>query len=284
MDKVTELKTARSVRTVWISDVHLGFPGCSADYLAEFLRSIRCEKLYLVGDIIDFWYIKRRRYWSQSHNNVVRSILGKAKHGTEVIFIPGNHDENLRDYDQLILGNIHIRHDDIHEMLDGRRLLITHGDQYDYVMRHSRFLAVIGSFLYDWLLRANRLVNWGRRKLKKDYWSLAAYLKHKVKNAVQYIGQYEEILAAEAERRRVDGLICGHIHHAEINRIGDVIYMNCGDWVESCTALVERWDGTVELVHWADKCEVLKTLEPQVEIDATEHESQDEKTASGAVA
>ena len=263
MDKVTELKTARKVRTVWISDVHLGFPGCSADYLAEFLRSIRCEKLYLVGDIIDFWYMKRRRFWSQSHNNVVRCILGKAKHGTEVVFIPGNHDENLRDYEQLQLGNIRIALDDIHETLDGRRLLITHGDQYDYVMRHSRFLAVVGSFLYDWLLRANRVVNWARRKLKKDYWSLAAYLKHKVKNAVQYIGQYEEILAAEAERRGVDGLVCGHIHRAEISRIGDVVYLNCGDWVESCTALVERWDGTIELIHWADKREVLKTLEPR---------------------
>ena len=284
MDKITELKTARSVRTVWISDVHLGFPGCSADYLAEFLRSIRCEKLYLVGDIIDFWYMKRRRFWSQSHNNVVRSILGKAKHGTEVIFIPGNHDENLRDYDQLILGNIHIRLDDIHEMLDGRRLLITHGDQYDYVMRHSRFLAVIGSFLYDWLLRANRLVNWARRKMKKDYWSLAAYLKHKVKNAVQYIGQYEEILAAEAERRRVDGLICGHIHHAEISQIGDVIYMNCGDWVESCTALVERWDGTIELIHWADKREVVKTLAPQMEVETAAAREAMDDAATGAIA
>ncbi|GAB4181114.1 MAG: UDP-2,3-diacylglucosamine diphosphatase [Wenzhouxiangellaceae bacterium] len=260
MENVTQLKTARRVRTVWISDVHLGFPGCSADHLAEFLRSFQCEKLYLVGDIIDFWYMRRRRYWSQAHNNVVRCIFGKAKHGTEVVYIPGNHDEKLRDYDQWQLGNIKICDDAIHETLDGRRLLVIHGDQFDYVMRHSRLLAVIGSFLYDWLLKANRVVNWVRGKLKKDYWSLAAFLKHKVKNAVQYIGQYEEILAGEAERRGVDGLICGHIHRAEISQIGDVHYLNCGDWVESCTALVELWDGSIELIHWADRREVLKVL------------------------
>ena len=260
MENVTQLKTARRVRTVWISDVHLGFPGCSADHLAGFLRSIQCEKLYLVGDIIDFWYMRRRRFWSQAHNNVVRCIFGKAKHGTEVVYIPGNHDEKLRDYDQWQLGNIKICDDAIHETLDGRRLLVIHGDQFDYVMRHSRLLAIIGSFLYDWLLKANRVVNWVRGKLKKDYWSLAAFLKHKVKNAVQYIGKYEEILAGEAERRGVDGLICGHIHRAEITQIGDVHYLNCGDWVESCTALVELWDGSIELIHWADRREVLKVL------------------------
>lgn len=262
MDNVTELSTARKVRSVFISDVHLGFPGCSAEHLTHFLRSVRCENLYLVGDIIDFWYLKKRRYWCQAHNNVVRSILGKAKHNTNVIFIPGNHDEVLRQYHGVQLGNVKIVKDAVHISPDGRRYLVLHGDQFDCVVRHSKFLAKLGSHMYDWLLYMNRTVNWWREKMGKDYWSLAKFLKHKVKNAVSYIGSFEKAVSREGVRRGVDGLICGHIHHAEISSNKDVLYLNCGDWVESCTALLELEDGTIELVHYADKKEVLKVLHP----------------------
>ena len=262
MDNVHELSTARKVRSVFISDVHLGFPGCSADHLADFLRSIRCENLYLVGDIIDFWYLKKKRYWSQSHNNVVRCILGKAKHDTNVVFIPGNHDEVLRQYDGVTLGNVRIMNQAVHEAADGRRYLILHGDEYDCIVKNSRFIAMLGSAMYDWLLYANRLVNSVRSRFGHDYWSLAKFLKHKVKNAVSYISSFEKAVAAEARQQRVDGLICGHIHHAEISRIGNRLYLNCGDWVESNTALVELYDGSIELVHWSEQKTVLKRLHP----------------------
>lgn len=262
MDSISELSNARRVRSVFISDVHLGFPGCSAEYLADFLRSIRCERLYLVGDIIDFWYLKKRRYWSQSHNNVVRCLLGKAKHDTEVIFIPGNHDEVLRQYDGVQLGNVRIVKEALHVSPDGRRYLILHGDQFDMIVRHSKFLAHLGSHLYDWLLWANRLLNWWREKNGKNYWSLAKFIKHKVKNAVSYIGNFEQAVVKEGERRGVDGLICGHIHHAEITNINGIMYLNCGDWVESCTALLEMHDGSIELINWAHGRKVTKVLKP----------------------
>ncbi len=261
MDNISDIKTVRNVRTVWISDVHLGSPGCSAGYLSGFLYAVHCQTLYLVGDIVDFWALKRRPFWPQAHNDVVRRILGKAKNGVRVVFIPGNHDEVVRSYNGLKMGNIEILDDAIHTTADGRRLLIIHGDQFDYVVRHSRVLAVVGAVLYELLLKMNRLVNWFRRRMKKGYWSLAAFLKHKVKNAVQYIGRYEQILAAEAEKRGVDGIVCGHIHRPEIAFVGKLAYLNCGDWVESCTALLERWDGVIELVHWTEHGETLKVLE-----------------------
>lgn len=264
MPSADQLKFKRHVRTIWISDVHLGFPGCSADHLLDFLRTMRCETLYLVGDIIDFWYLKKKRYWPQNHNNVIRSILGKAKHDTRVVFVPGNHDEVMREYDGLHLGNVEINNQLIHVTADGRRLLIMHGDQFDSAVVNSRFIGLIGSKLYDLLLQANRLVNWVRRKMGKDYWSLATFLKHKVKNAVKYIGNFEKAVAREAEMHNVDGLICGHIHRPEITRINDVLYLNCGDWVESCTALIEHFDGTIELVHSADVREIMKTLPPRL--------------------
>lgn len=260
-NNVTELKTARRVRSIWISDVHLGFSGCSADYLIEFLRAVHCDTLYLVGDIIDFWALKRKPYWPQSHNNVVRCILGKAKHDTRVVFVPGNHDEVLRDYDGLRFGNIEIADTAIHTTVDGRRLLVIHGDQFDCVVKHSRALALLGTFLYEVLLRLNGIVNWVRRKFHRDYWSLAAFLKHKVKNAMQYIGRYEQVLADEAKRRGVHGIVCGHIHRPELSRVGTIEYLNCGDWVESCTALVERDDGVIELLRWTERKEVVKTLD-----------------------
>lgn len=237
---------------VFISDVHLGFSGCRADFLLDFLRSTECDYLYLVGDIIDLWQMKKRMYWPQEHNNVIRTILGKAKHGTRVIYVPGNHDEAFRDYEGTVFGNVRIQNQAIHQTRDGRRFLVMHGDQFDAVVKCSRAAAMVGSKLYDWLLKANGMVNLVRRRLGFSYWSLAAFLKHKVKNAVQYISNFETAVAYEASRQGVDGLICGHIHRAEISTINDVLYCNCGDWVESCTALVERHDGSLEVLHWSD--------------------------------
>ncbi len=247
-----------SFRTVWISDVHLGFRGCSADHLLSFLHSIDCEFLYLVGDIIDVWEMRKRLYWPQSHNNVVRTILGKAKHGTKVIYVPGNHDELLRDYHDMVFGNVHIVEEAIHTNADGRRLLVTHGDKFDSVVRSSRAIALLGTRLYDWLLKANYLVHGVRRRLNLPYWSLAAFLKHKVKNAVLYISNFEKAVAHESARLGVDGVVCGHIHRPEISKMHNVIYCNCGDWVESCSALVEHHDGSLELLRWADTMASLK--------------------------
>lgn len=240
------------VRSVWISDVHLGFRGCSADYLLDFLHHVECDYLYLVGDIIDIWEMNKRVFWPQAHNNVIRTILGKAKHNTKVVYIPGNHDEMLRDFDGAVLGNVEIKNETIHTTADGKKLLIIHGDEFDGVVKCSPLIAKIGSRLYDYLLRANRWVNFVRRKLGFPYWSLAAFLKHKVKNAVQYISNFEEAVAHEAARQKVDGVVCGHIHRAEITRLHDIDYFNCGDWVESCTALIERPDGSMEIMKWTD--------------------------------
>lgn len=250
MSKVSRLHPLR-VRTVFISDVHLGFRGCSAEMLLDFLHTIECQTLYLVGDIVDVWNMKRGLYWPQTHNNVIRTILGKAKHGTRVVFVPGNHDEVFRDHVGTHFGNVEIVEHVVHETSQGRRLLVVHGDEFDGVVTCHPWLAKLGSHAYDALLASNRYLNIVRRRLGMGYWSLAGFLKRKVKNAVSYIGGFEEAVAREARRRGVDGVVCGHIHHAEIRDIDGVQYHNCGDWVESNTALVERFDGTIELVHWA---------------------------------
>ncbi|MET0083172.1 MAG: UDP-2,3-diacylglucosamine diphosphatase [Sedimenticola sp.] len=239
-------------RSIFISDVHLGFRGCQADLLLDFLHSTQCEYLYLAGDIIDVWNMRRGVYWPQVHNNVLRSILGKAKHDTRVVFVPGNHDEVFREHVDMEFGNVEIREKAIHETADGKRLLVLHGDEFDSVVQCARFLSILGNHAYDWLLTANRAVNGLRRRFGLGYWSLAAYLKHKVKNAVNYISNFEEAVVHAARKHEVDGLVCGHIHHASIRNIDDLLYLNCGDWVESCTALVEHHDGRIELLRWAD--------------------------------
>ncbi|WP_438970303.1 UDP-2,3-diacylglucosamine diphosphatase [Methylophaga sp.] len=240
------------VRSVWISDIHLGFRGCSADFLLDFLHKVECDYLYLVGDIIDVWEMKKKMFWPQAHNNVIRTLLGKAKHNTKVVYVPGNHDEVLRDFDGAVFGNVEIQNEVIHTTADNRKLLILHGDQFDSVVKISPLLAKVGSRLYEYLLRANRWVNYVRRKLGFSYWSLAAFLKHRVKNAVQYISNFEEAVAHEAARQGVDGVVCGHIHRAEITRHFEIDYFNCGDWVESCTALVEHPDGRMEILNWTE--------------------------------
>lgn len=249
-------------RSIWVSDVHLGFRGCQAEFLLDFLQATDCRRLYLVGDIIDVWAMKNGVYWPQSHNNVVRAILDKARNGTEVTYVPGNHDEILRSHIGSDFGNLAVRDEVVHTTVDGRRFLILHGDKFDHVVQNEPWLAMLGSRLYDLLLSVNHRLNWVRKRLGLGYWSLAAYLKYRVKNAVNYIGSFEAAVAAEAKARDVDGMICGHIHHAEIRDIAGVTYCNCGDWVESCTALVEHHDGSMELLRWTEQQQVLSTQWP----------------------
>jgi UDP-2,3-diacylglucosamine pyrophosphatase LpxH len=245
------------LRSVFISDVHLGFKGCRAEFLLDFLRRVECEQIYLVGDIIDLWSLQRTFYWPQAHNDVIRTILGKAKHGTRVVYVPGNHDRALRDHDGLTLGNVEICLEAIHETADGRRFLVLHGDEFDSIVRASPLLESVGNHAYAAALRLNRYVNAVRQRLGYRYWSLAAFLKHKVKNAVKYIANFERALAVEARRRGVDGVICGHIHRAEITEIDGILYCNDGDWVESCTTLVEDFAGRLSLLRWTETAEVI---------------------------
>lgn len=247
-------------RTVWISDIHLGTSGCNADLLVDFLKSIECETLYLVGDIIDFWRLKRGWYWPTRHNDVVRCILKMAKTGTRIVYIPGNHDEALRDYVGLSFGGVELAREAIHVTADGRRLLVTHGDMFDSVVMFARWLAFLGDHAYTLTLKLNVWLNLVRRRFGLPYWSLSAHLKKKVKNAVEYVSRFEEAVAHAAAERGADGVVCGHIHSAEIRQFGDVTYYNDGDWVESCTALVEDGDGRLEIVDWARHHRLLASL------------------------
>ncbi len=239
----------RTYRTVWISDLHLGTPGCEATALLEFLRTTECETLYLVGDIIDGWQLRRNWYWPQAHNDVVQKILRKARKGTRVIFIPGNHDEFARRYVAHNFGGVDVMDDCVHVTADGRRLWITHGDLFDGVVQCARWLALAGDTSYTLILRLNRWFNRLRARLGLPYWSLSSYLKLRVKRAVSYVSDFEHALAREAYRRGVHGVVCGHIHHAEIREIEGILYCNDGDWVESLSALVEHADGSLEIVR-----------------------------------
>ncbi len=252
-DDIPEGKSKRRYRSVWISDLHLGTTGCNADMLLDFLKSTQCDTLYLVGDIIDGWRLKRNWYWPQSHNDIVRQVLKKASRGTRVIYIPGNHDEMARQFIGLNFGGVEIHHDAIHHTADGRKLWVLHGDAFDGVVLYARWLAFLGDHAYGLLLKLNTVFNLARRHLGFDYWSLSAFLKKKVKNAVEYVGRFEEAVIHSAQELHVDGVICGHIHSAEIRPMGKLIYYNDGDWVESCTALVEHKDGHMEILHWAEK-------------------------------
>jgi UDP-2,3-diacylglucosamine pyrophosphatase LpxH len=239
-------------RTIWLSDIHLGTRGCQADMLLDFLKHTESDRLYLVGDIVDGWRLKKSWYWPQSHNDVVQKVLRRARKGTQVILVPGNHDEAFREFVGLQFGGVTILEDTIHHAADGKRYLVIHGDQFDAVVRYAKWLAFVGDSAYTFLLWLNTQVNKVRRKLGFPYWSLSAYLKHKTKKAVEFIGDYETALTDEARRRQVDGVICGHIHHAEMRDMDGVLYVNDGDWVESCTALVEHADGRLEILRWAD--------------------------------
>ncbi len=236
------------VRTVFISDLHLGTPGCRAEALLEFLRDTDCQTLYLVGDIIDGWQLRRTWYWPQSHNDVVQKLLRKARKGTRVIFVPGNHDEFARRYVAHNFGGVDVVADAMHRLADGRRLWVTHGDHFDGVIQCARWLAVLGDMAYEFTLSVNRWFNSLRARLGLPYWSLSRYLKLKVKRAVSYVGDFEAAVAREARKRGADGVVCGHIHHAEMRDIDGVLYCNDGDWVESLTALVEHHDGRLEII------------------------------------
>lgn len=245
--------TATRYRTVFISDVHLGTRGCKAEFLLDFLREVECDTLYLVGDIIDGWRLRRGWYWPQAHNDVVQKLLRKARKGTKVYFIPGNHDEFARSYTDNDFGSVTLLPEAVHETADGRRFLVIHGDAFDGVVLYAKWLALLGDWAYTLALTLNHWFNVVRRTFGLPYWSLSKYLKHKVKNAVSFIARYEEAMIEEARRRGFDGVVCGHIHHAEIRDIDGVLYCNDGDWVESCTALVEHADGRLEIVDWTER-------------------------------
>jgi UDP-2,3-diacylglucosamine pyrophosphatase LpxH len=236
------------VRTVWISDLHLGTPGCQAKALLDFLRDVQCETLYLVGDIIDGWQLRRSWYWPQSHNDVVQKLLRKVRKGTRVVFVPGNHDEFARHFVTHSFGGIEVVDDCMHVTADGRKLWITHGDLFDGVIQCAKWLAYVGDAAYEFTLKVNRWFNRARARLGLPYWSLSKYLKHKVKRAVSYIDDFEAAVAREARKRGADGVVCGHIHHAEMREIDGTLYCNDGDWVESLTALVEHHDGRLEII------------------------------------
>jgi UDP-2,3-diacylglucosamine pyrophosphatase LpxH len=241
------------VRTAWISDLHLGTPGCQAEALLDFLRHLECETLYLVGDIIDGWQLRRTWYWPQAHNDVVQKLLRKARKGTRVIFVPGNHDEFARRYVEHNFGGVDVVDECMHRTADGRLLWITHGDLFDGVIQCARWLALVGDALYALTLRLNRSLNSMRARLGLPYWSLSKFLKHKVRRAVSYVSDFESAVANEARRRGVQGVVCGHIHRAELRDIDGIVYANDGDWVESLTALVEWADGRLEIVDWSGR-------------------------------
>jgi UDP-2,3-diacylglucosamine pyrophosphatase LpxH len=251
MDEHEEAEGKRPrYRAVFISDLHLGTPGCRAEALLDFLRASSSERLYLVGDIIDGWQLRRRWYWPQQHNDVVQKLLRRARKGSRVIFVPGNHDEFARQFLDHQFGGIEVVEEAVHVTATGQRLWVTHGDYFDGVIQYAKWLAYVGDTLYEWALKLNRHLNHWRAKLGLPYWSLSAYLKLKVKKAVNFISDFEVAVAREAKKRGHHGVVCGHIHHAEMREIDGVLYCNDGDWVESLTALVEHHDGRLEIIHW----------------------------------
>ncbi len=250
------------VRSIFLSDVHLGTRACQADSLLEFLREYDSEYLFLVGDIVDFWVLSRGVYWSTAQNTVVQKILKRARHGTRVVLVPGNHDEALREHVGVSFGHVQLLHDYVHTAADGRRYLLIHGDEFDQVTRYHRWLAVLGDRAYEFLVRLNALLSWVRRSLGvAGYWSLSGYAKRKVKSAVNFIFDFEESVVHYVKERAVTGVICGHIHAAAIKVIEGVVYINCGDWVDSCTAIVEHPDGRMELIDWGARSRAVRIEE-----------------------
>ncbi|MFC4486579.1 UDP-2,3-diacylglucosamine diphosphatase [Tepidiphilus baoligensis] len=266
-----------AVRSVFLSDIHLGTRACKAERLVDFLREYPAQYLYLVGDIVDFWAMRRGIYWSAAQNTVVQKILRRARHGARVIFIPGNHDEALRDYVGTAFGDITLHAEYVHETADGRRFLLIHGDEFDEVTRHHRWVALLGDVAYGALVRANVLWAWVRRQMgRPGYWSLAGHVKRKVKKALEFRYGFEDAVMRSVRERGLDGVICGHIHWAAIKEVEGLFYVNCGDWVDSCTAIVEHIDGRLELVDWHQEIappqppqaprRALEPLPPEVEL------------------
>lgn len=243
----------RHYRTIFLSDIHLGTRGCQADLLVDFLKRHSCDELYLVGDIIDGWRMSSGIYWPQEHTNVLRRFLTLTKRGTKVSYITGNHDEFLRRYSGLTLGNLEITDEATHISADGRHYLVVHGDEFDVITRYHRWIAWLGDIGYNLLLEVNRWINAARKRLGFGYWSLSKWVKHRVKTAVGFISDYEAAVAKSCRDKGYEGVICGHIHHAEIRDFEEIRYLNCGDWVESCTALVEDEHGTFSIIRWAEQ-------------------------------
>jgi UDP-2,3-diacylglucosamine pyrophosphatase LpxH len=241
------------VRTIFLSDIHLGSRACQAERLLDFLREHTAKKIYLVGDIIDFWAMSRGISWNSAQNTVIQKLLRRARHGERIVLVPGNHDEALREYVGTDFGGIELLAEDIHVTADGRRLLIIHGDEFDQVTRYHRWVAILGDMAYELLVRINILLSWLRRRAGiSGYWSLAGYAKRKVKTAVNFIFDFEDSVIRAARERGLDGVVCGHIHWAALREIDGLSYINCGDWVDSCTAIVEHMDGRLELIRWGE--------------------------------
>jgi UDP-2,3-diacylglucosamine pyrophosphatase LpxH len=274
-------RSARHYRTLFLSDVHLGTRGAQAELLLDFLRVAEADTIYLVGDIVDGWRLKQTWHWPQAHNDVVQKLLRKARKGTRIIYLPGNHDEFLREYYGEHFGGIEVCERAVHEALDGRRFLVIHGDIFDVVVCNARWLAYLGDWAYDTAIAVNWLFNRARRMIGLPYWSLSAWAKNKVKNAVSFIGEFEATLAREARREGVQGVVCGHIHCAAMHDVDGIAYVNTGDWVESCTAVVEHRDGRFEIIRWADRVRAKSGLPPLLEAPAPDR---DPAPADGAVA
>lgn len=253
MTNITQLHPLKC-RTVWLSDMHLGSPGCKTEFLLDFLTKVECEYLYLVGDIIDISYMKKNGfYWPESHNNVIYEILNKAKKKTKVFYIPGNHDEVFRQYDGFKFGNVEIHNKCIHQTVDGRKLLMMHGDEFDSALNHSALVSFIGDKSNDLLLYVNRYLHAFHSKMGIPYWSYSAFIKRKVKGVVNLTSTIEAAVMDEVKKSEVDGIVCGHQHQAQIKEVNGVLYCNDGDWVESCTAMIEHYDGALELLQWREK-------------------------------
>jgi UDP-2,3-diacylglucosamine pyrophosphatase LpxH len=265
------MRSMPHVRSVFISDIHLGTRACQAERLIDFLREHPAEHLYLLGDIVDFWSMARSIHWAPAHNTVVQKVLRRARHGERVVFIPGNHDEVLREYVGTAFGDIALAGNVIHETADGRRFLLTHGDEFDQVIKYHRWIALLGDYFYNLLVAINVRLSWIRRRLgRPGYWSLAAYAKQRVKGALQFVFDFEDSVIRGAQLQGLDGVICGHIHCAAIKQVGGLTYVNCGDWVDSCTGIVEHFDGRLELVDWSVKPSFAGTVRSETLADQTE--------------
>jgi UDP-2,3-diacylglucosamine pyrophosphatase LpxH len=252
-----------SYRAIFISDLHLGTRACRADDILDFLRDYDAETIYLVGDVVDFWRLKHNSYWPQKHNDVIQKLLRKVRKGTRIVYVPGNHDEALRDYCGAQFGGITVVGEAVHVTADGRQILVLHGDDFDGIVHFTKWMSFLGDRSYVLTLWTNTTINRLRRRFGLGYWSLSKFVKSRVKHAIQFIDRFEAAVTQEARRRGFDGVICGHIHHAADKTIDGVAYLNCGDWVESCTALVEHHDGRLHLVRWHDRTHCDPTCEAQ---------------------
>jgi len=264
--------TTQQVRSIFLSDIHLGTKACQASHLLEFLKEYTSEHVFLLGDIVDLWAMKRGGvYWSPAQNTFVQKMLRRSRHGEKVIFIPGNHDEAMREYVGSTFGDVKVLHEHIHTAADGRRYLLIHGDEFDQVTLHHKWVAILGDMAYNLLVNLNIYLSWLRRTLKiSGYWSLAGYAKRKVKTAVNFIFDFEDSVIRHARERDLDGAICGHIHWPMIKQVEGMTYINCGDWVDSCTAIIEHMNGRMELIHW--KGSSLNSKLPNIERPQKQHE------------